>query len=277
MEYHDWDSPIRTKRLNEILKSKRKEAGLTQSRGAYEMRCHDSYLQRVEKGKAKPSITFLVDLIELYKIQDAQTIHKIWWLARGHAPPGNVNPLAGMSIDSNFRDLVLQDNKCMAYLTDGAYNVLAYNQLWADVFEGSPPKNMLEWMMLNDQARGGPMVKNPVLVDWGSQWAPCFVTQLKHVVEMSGGKNQQLNQMLTKVKADPRALRAYSSYADTPIHSDGACRPFHHPNEGRGYVRLFPVSLVGSAATIMRLEFTKMRPTYQTVLTAEGEVQEEIA
>ncbi|WP_180989962.1 helix-turn-helix domain-containing protein [Streptomyces noursei] len=277
MKYYDWHSPNRAERLNGILKAARKRAGLTQSTAAYKINCHDSYIQRVETGKDRPSIAFLVALIDQYGISDGDELHEIWWLARGHAPPGNVDPLAGMRVDSHYRDLVLQDTECMAYLTDGAYNVLAYNELWAETFEGDPPKNMLRWMMLDDTARGGPEVENPVLMNWESQWAPYFVTRLEQVISMSGGRNKELNQLLKEMKADPRAVHAYSSYAGTPIHSDGAFRPFNHFRQGAGYVRLFPVGVVGSTATIMRLKFTTSRPPHQIVLTSEGEVLEDIA
>ncbi|MCZ0996511.1 helix-turn-helix domain-containing protein [Streptomyces noursei] len=276
MRYYDWGSPNRAERLNELLKAARKRAGLTQSKAAYLKNCHDSYLQRVEKGKDRPSIAFLVELIDIYGIDDGEELHEIWWLARGHAPPGNVDPLAGMRVDSHYRDLVLQDTECMAYLADGAYNVLACNPLWAENFEGEPPTNMLRWMMLDDRARGGPEVKNPVLMNWESQWAPYFVTRLERVISMSGGRNLELNGLLKEMRADPRAVHAYSSYAGTQIHSDGAFRPFFHSKQGAGFVRLFPVEVVGSTATIMRLKFTKTRPSHQVLLTSAGEVLEEI-
>lgn len=278
MKIHDWNSPDRASRLNAILAAARKTAGYTQSDAAFELNYSVTHFQHIEKGRQKPSINFLASLIELYRIQDSETINEIWRLARGHAAPGNVDPLAGMRVDASYRDLVLQDIECMSYLTDGAYNVLACNQLWADVLvDDDPMGNIAVWAMTNDRARGGPGVANPVLTDWETNWAPYFVSRLERVAELSGGKNIQLNQVMARINAEPRAWNTYSRYAGTSIHSDGAYRPFFHPRKGPGYVRLFPVTVAGSTAAIMRMRFSSQRPTVQTVLTAEGEVLEEIA
>lgn len=119
----------------------------------------------------------------------------------------------------------------MAYLADKHWNVVACNAEFEELFpDGRPPANIMRWMLLDDQARGG------TLLNWAEDWARGACPALRQAVT-DNPADPQLVELASDVRRDPVAGPIYLATASShALHPDGAVRQVHHPVKGVGWV-----------------------------------------
>ncbi|WP_332836537.1 MmyB family transcriptional regulator [Streptomyces sp. QHH-9511] len=118
----------------------------------------------------------------------------------------------------------------MAYITDASWNLLAHNQVWADLFPGGrAPRNTMRWMLLDPDGRD-------TLIDWKTAWAPLVVPQLKAALS-ARPEDETLLQIVKEVTADPD-LRPLWDAGGAHMHPDGDERPIRHNLLGPGHVTM---------------------------------------
>lgn len=264
-----------------VRKRKRKHQA-SQSDMAYLLGITTQTYADFENGVREASDELLLGFARVCDMNRAQE-DALWNASRRHPLPPRYAPMAGMQVSDDYRDLVLQDDRNMAYLTDALWNVLAYNTLWASIFHDGPPQNVMRWMALSDEARGSKKVRDPVLTRWDEEWVPYVLGRLGSTYNALGDRFDSLSQLVRDVRKDERAGPIFANAYRTPraaegqgelrqpIHPDGDQRPLRHPTWGDGYVRMCSMEPQGSPlACYMVVKFSKTYRTGRTLLTAQG-------
>ncbi|MGW2028269.1 helix-turn-helix domain-containing protein [Streptomyces decoyicus] len=267
------------------IRKLRRKHECSQSDMAYLLNVSSPTYRDFENGVGEPSDEILLGFARVCNLNKAQE-DALWNATRRHPLPPRFAPMAGMRVSDDYRELVLEDDKNMAYLTDAAWNVLTYNDLWASLFRDGPPENIMRWMALSEEARGSENVPNPVLTRWDEEWAPYVLGRLGGTYNAVGDRIETLSQLVRDVKADDRAgpifANAYRMPTPVtgeqgaerqPVHPDGDQRPLRHPIWGDGYVRMCSMEPHGSPlACYMIVKWSKTYRTGRTLLTAEGSI-----
>lgn len=235
----------------------------------------------IERGERQPSDRFLLDYARYCRLNTAEE-EALWVATRQHNKPPKYAPMAGMRVPEEYRELVHDNVTDMAYLIDSAGNVLAYNELWATLFHGPPPKNITRWMALSDEARGSASNPYPVLTKWTEYWAESVLRRLAITYNALGDQIPSLSQLVKDVQDDELAGPIFANLSEPQgeidqgilrpqVYPDGDQRPLRHPEWGDGFVRMFWMTPQGSPlAAYVVVKFNKTRRTNRRVLTAEG-------
>ncbi|MFF4283186.1 helix-turn-helix domain-containing protein [Streptomyces kronopolitis] len=264
------------------IRKRRRKNQCSQSDMAYLLNITAQTYAGFENGVREPSDELLLDFARVCGLNKAQE-DALWNAVRRHPLPPRYAPMAGMQVSDDYRDLVLGDDRNMAYLTDAVWNLLACNDLWAGLFRDGPPQNVMRWMVLSDEARGGDDFPHPVLTRWDEEWAPYVLGRLGSTYNALGDRIDSLSQLVRDVRADERAGPIFANAYRTPrseggqsglrqpIHPDGDQRPLRHPLWGDGFVRMCSMEPQGSPlACYMVVKFSKTYRKGRTLLTAEG-------
>ncbi|MEU5476808.1 MmyB family transcriptional regulator [Streptomyces mirabilis] len=223
-----------------------KQDGLTQSQMDELLNRADKTYGRFERGKLpNPPEDFLSDVGRLLCLtQDEYTT--MWLHARGHRPTVPLDPEVGLTVPSLWQE-ACDGQRHMMYVTDLAWNTLAFNNAFADMFHNRQvPANTARWMLLTDEARH-------TLAAWHTVWAPSVSAQLQAALA-EHPENDVLQQIDKEVRADPVAGPIYSAPEVASIAPDGVVRPFQHPLYGPGVAKLVasaPFSSPGARAIIV--------------------------
>ena len=223
-----------------------KQDGLTQSQMDQLLNRADKTYGRFERGKLPhPPEDFLADVGRLLRLtQDEYTT--MWLYARGHRPTIALDPEEPAPVPNLWQE-ACDGQRHMMYVTDLAWNTLAYNSAFADMFLGRQvPANTARWMLLTEEARH-------TLKGWRGIWAPSVSAQLQAAL-VEHPDNDVLQQIDKEVRADPVAGPIYSHPDVASIAPDGVIRPFHHPLYGPGITKLVasaPFSSPGARAIIV--------------------------
>lgn len=179
--------------------------------------------------------------------------------ARGQVPPDTLYEDAGLEVPAVWRQWVEGVDRHVAYITDRSWNLLAWNCRFSEIFTGLGwPNNMMEWMLLSDDARGmpGDPHKPGILTNWQTAWAPYVLPQLR-AARARFRRDRTLFEVEQAVCADPIAGPLYEERANASTHPDGDRRPQLHPIHGPGYVSICAAEPLGSAgARVMGIFFT---------------------
>ncbi|MDX3165856.1 XRE family transcriptional regulator [Streptomyces scabiei] len=226
-----------------------KQDGLTQSQMDELLNRADKTYGRFERGKIlNPPDDLLTDVGRLLRLtQDEYTT--MWLYARGHRPTVPLDEEAGTTVSRLWQE-ACDGQRHMMYVTDLAWNTLAYNAAFADMFHNRQvPANTARWMLLTEEARH-------TLKGWEGIWAPSVSAQLQAALA-EYPDNVVLQQIDKEVRADPVAGPIYINPEVASIAPDGVCRPFHHPLHGPGIAKLVaaaPYASPGARAIVVIYE-----------------------
>ncbi|WP_030894270.1 helix-turn-helix domain-containing protein [Streptomyces sp. NRRL F-5053] len=193
-------------------------AGHSKGRGTY---------RKVETGNMRPSREYLRGIAEVLQFtEDDYTFAHLDLF--GEEPAEPLNPDAGLVIHP-FWERVVTSTAEMAYVNDRRYDVRYYNKAFADMFpSGKPPENTMEWMILDEEARG----PDGCLQDWDTVWGPLVISQLFAALA-AHRHDQVLNRIHDRILADKRARRLLDRQG-TYVSPDGDRRPLRHAKLGDG-------------------------------------------
>ncbi|MET8682012.1 hypothetical protein ABZW18_31660 [Streptomyces sp. NPDC004647] len=222
--------------------------------------CHIDYLlnpgsrtyEKFERGKIeKPSAEYMYAVAKLlfsagaFSEDDWVTL---WAFARpGERPPYPLDPRTDEVLLNSWQEL-LDIVPCIAYITDVAWNVLCYNEAFAEVFVHGIPENIMQYM-LSDEGQN-------ILDDWEHSWAPPILFNLRATA--AAQPHATLQRLVDRVLKDPITCAIYEGDQRTRTHPDGDIRPFNHPEYGKGMVRLNAGSAAGAPGS--RLIFMRFDP-----------------
>jgi hypothetical protein len=188
---------------------------------------------------------FLLGVGRLLRLtQDEYT--SMWLYARGHRPTVALDPEAGATVSTLWQE-ACDGQRHMMYVTDQAWNTLAYNDPFADMFHNRQvPANTARWMLLTEEARH-------TLKGWEGTWAPSVSAQLQAALA-EHPDSEVLQEIDEDVRADPVAGPIYSHPEVASIAPDGVVRAFHHPLHGPGIAKMVasaPYASPGARAIIV--------------------------
>lgn len=151
--------------------------------------------------------------------------------ATGLLPAGPLDPRPGTEVPQPW-ERVLRSTHEMAYISDVAWDVVAYNSAFTRMFPGRRvPRNTLRWMLFDRSARA-------VLSDWERAWLPVIVPQLRSAVS-AYPHNRTLARLQADARRDPVVAAAYEGPgADFMGPRAEAQRPFAHPELGPGWLTM---------------------------------------
>lgn len=150
--------------------------------------------------------------------------------ARGDDPNNPLHPRSGREVPGMWKDAI-DGIRHMAYVTDQSYNLLAHNQPLADLFPTmGPPPNMMEWMLLSDEARGNEDTPG-VLTRWRDVWVRYVLPQLR-AARAAMPDDDTLARIEQAVIKDSECGPLYEERTTAQVHPDGQERPLLHPTLG---------------------------------------------
>ncbi|MEU1132972.1 hypothetical protein ABZ383_24460 [Streptomyces sp. NPDC005900] len=186
----------------------------------------------IEDGTVTPSPEYLLRLARVLRLSEAdyEAVHsQLYECAAAQSLAEDVPLLP----DPAWQE-VIENQSGMAYLSDRRWDVRMCSPAFAGMFPGGrPPKNAMEWMILDES------VRDTVLIDWETAWAPFALTQFR-AVRLAFPDDAELQRMHERILGDERARRIYEDPSAVQVHRAGEdIRPMRHAMHGVGHVRLF--------------------------------------
>jgi hypothetical protein len=222
---------------------------------------------RLERGQIEHPPALLLDQVSrhLGLNEDERTV--LYLLATGEKPTHPLDPRQAARLRPNWQ-VALDGISHMAYITDTAWNTLAWNESFPRMFPddvpgvepGKPPGNIMWWMALCEPAR------TRYFPYWDVCWGPLALAQLKAAV-LAHPDNEDLLDLEAQALADPVARPIYTHPELEYVHPDSDTRPLLHRELGQGMVTMCaaePFSLPGGR--LMILPFTPGEITPPTPL-----------
>lgn len=111
-----------------------------------------------------------------------------------------------------------------AYLSDIAWNVIAYNDAFQELLGPDRPENIMRWMVLDPAAR------ERFLGQWDRYWLEPALRQLRFAHELHPN-NASLAKLVADVHDDHLAGPIYAACSSEYTHPDGNTRPFRHAGQ----------------------------------------------
>ncbi|MBB5121827.1 helix-turn-helix domain-containing protein [Streptomyces eurocidicus] len=184
---------------------------------------------KLERGVLEnPSHEYLRDVSEILGLSAREWL-VFYALARGGQPPEPPMGIRSASVPGDWSQL-LEILPLMACITDVAFNVLAYNSAYSELFPRKQvPHNTPHWMLFNDEAR------QKVLIDWEDQWAPFLVGGLRMTLALNK-KNHTLAAMGELCQADPFLNRIYENDITRYATPMAKRMPVRHSVRGTGRI-----------------------------------------
>ncbi|MFB7592324.1 helix-turn-helix transcriptional regulator [Streptomyces sp. NPDC056169] len=223
--------------LSRPTKQGRRAAGLSQQQvDELTGRPANTYY-RLEAGRyPNPPIDYLVQVGRLFGLNE-QEWGILCQLAGIGNPPHPLNPSSGLEVAGVWQE-ALDGISHPAYVNDASWDLLAYNQAFADLFPGGQvPTNTMRWMLLDPDGR-------QMLLQWKEVWAPLVVPQLRAAL-VPRSDDQTLLQIAKEVVADPDLAPLWEG-SGAHIHPDGDERPIHHALKGPGHVTMCAAMPLGA-------------------------------
>jgi transcriptional regulator with XRE-family HTH domain len=146
----------------------------------------------------------------------------LFWYATGHEPTSPHLPAAVNSAPT-FKQ-VLDAQPWPAYLTDPAWDVIAYNGIARDWFPwvDGHETNVMRWVFTYPEAR-------TQLHQWRTDWAPKMLGQMR-AARARFPDNKRLEQVLTEILDTNRDARKIWDQPITYLHPDGDQRALYLPH-----------------------------------------------
>jgi hypothetical protein len=140
------------------------------------------------------------------------------YIARGHVPPRRAG---APEVDEPLLQH-LHEQQHAAYISDPAWDVLAYNERATRVFPwmAQPDCNIMSWS-LGRESRWQ-------LHDWRNAWAPPMLAQLR-MAALSQPDNERLQKVAQGVRTDPEVDHLWETLPSAQAHPYGDVRPLWLP------------------------------------------------
>ncbi|MBC3840021.1 XRE family transcriptional regulator [Streptacidiphilus sp. 4-A2] len=209
---------------------------------------------RLERGQIEHPPTQLLDEVsrQLGLNEDERTM--LYLLANGEKPTHPLDPRQAVELKPTWQ-LALDGMSHMAYITDAAWNTLAWNESFPHMFPddvpgvepGQPPRNIMWWMALCEAAR------TRYFPYWDIYWGPLALAQLKAAL-LAHPDNEDLRDLEAQALADPVTRPIYTHPELEYVHPDSDTRPLYHAELGPGMVTMCaaePFSLPGGRLMII--------------------------
>ncbi|MEU7435667.1 XRE family transcriptional regulator [Streptomyces sioyaensis] len=262
-----------TAALKALFEGARKRAGIVPQERLDLManRGVGTYRAIISGRNKTPRFDLLADYSAILHL-DEQEWTAVCNFGRGEAPPFTLYQDSGLTVPAIWRDVIQGCEGHAAYVTDRAWNLLATNKAFDEIFAGLEyPTNMMRWMALSKDARGIPddptrpdiltnwataPDKPGILTNWATDWAPYVLPQLR-AARARFRRDRTLFELERDIIADPLAGPLYAERANANVHPDGDRRPQLHPLHGPGWVTICAAEPLGSAgARVMGVFFT---------------------
>ncbi|GAB1639657.1 helix-turn-helix transcriptional regulator [Krasilnikovia sp. MM14-A1259] len=134
---------------------------------------------------------------------------------------------------------IIESQPWPAYISDEAWDLVAYNQHMADWFPWvGYESNVMRWVFTYNEAR-------QQLVDWETAWAPLMLAQMR-VANARNPSNMRLANLIREIcRVNPDARRLWEHETTVYVHPDGDHRrlhlPYHHQVKDIEIVALAPL------------------------------------
>lgn len=208
---------------------------------------------RLERGQIEHPPALLLDEVsrQLGLNEDERTM--LYLLSHGEKPTHPLDPRQAVELKPTWQ-VALDGITHMAYITDAAWNTLAWNERFPHMFPddvpgvepGRPPRNIMWWMALCEPARD-------YFPHWDISWGPLALAQLKAAV-LAHPDNEDLRDLEAQALADPVTEPIYTHPELEYVHPDTDTRPLRHAVLGPGMVTMCaaePFSLPGGRLMII--------------------------
>jgi transcriptional regulator with XRE-family HTH domain len=203
-----------------------------------------AWYSSLERGEPKTySADFLDRVVDILQMTSDER-RLLFWLATGHEPTSPRLP-STVGTAPTFRR-VLDAQPWPAYITDPAWDVLAYNSIareWFPWVDGNET-NVMRWVFTYPEAR-------TQLHQWRTDWAPKMLGQLR-AARARFPDNKRLEQVLTEILHSNRDARKIWDQPLTYLHPDGDQRALYLPHH-RAATRIDIVGLEPMRAPGTRL------------------------
>ncbi|BBA98146.1 hypothetical protein RVR_4217 [Actinacidiphila reveromycinica] len=209
----------------------RKVAGLTHEHMTRLLGWPEHKYGYVERGRLAVIDTGLLEPIARILRLTEQEWEALVFYATGAPPPFPLDPEVGRSVPRPWRR-VLASTPEIAYVSDAAWDVVAYNSAFTRLFvPDGVPVNVMRWMLLAPRAR-------EVLTDWENSWLPLLVPQLR-ARAAARPTDPTLVRLLADIRRDPLVAPCYDAPTTDYLQPRAeAARPLHHPDLGPGWATL---------------------------------------
>ncbi|MFH8794160.1 XRE family transcriptional regulator [Streptomyces sp. NPDC017941] len=203
---------------------------------------------RFESGKMSPRDDYLRQVGRLLRMTEDE-FTQVYLLSLGQRPPHPLDPSGGVTMPAaGAWQRAVNGQREIAYVNNVQWDLVAYNQPFADIFEGGePPENTMRWMALADEAR------DHILTDWETRWAPGILNQIR-LAHIQHPENEALARLHRDVLRDKYTGPIYERNTEVYIHPDGDVRPLFHPRKGPGQITMVvsePASARGARHVVL--------------------------
>ncbi|GGV30747.1 helix-turn-helix transcriptional regulator [Streptomyces spectabilis] len=187
--------------------------GYDASRGIY---------ARLERGLiANPSDELLRRIATILNLQEHQW-HDLYIAAFGHRAPSPLRPASMLALHDSW-NWAIQGQEHPAYISDGAWNVLTYNEA-ANALFNPMPQNVMRWMLSLPPQEDS----RAAMPGWAEGWGPVALSQLASALHERRKAHEELRQIEREVLQHPDLKEMYESVLDSCIHPDGSRRLMVH-------------------------------------------------
>lgn len=213
---------------------------------------------RFESGKMSPRDDYLREVGRILRMSEDE-FTQVYLLSLGQRPPHPLDPTDGVLMPAAAAwQRAVSGQREISYVNNVQWDLVAYNQPFADIFDGGiPPENTMRWMALADEAR------DHILTDWETRWAPGILNQIR-LAHIQHPENRSLARLNADVKRDKYAGPIYERSTEVYIHPDGDVRPLYHPRKGPGQITMVvsePASSPGARHVVLLFDLLDEKPT----------------
>ncbi|MFF4227027.1 helix-turn-helix transcriptional regulator [Streptomyces abikoensis] len=208
----------------------------------------EGWYRALEAGRRQDfSERFLLRVAEALRLSEAETL-TLFLAVSGRRPPE-----AGRDrtdLPRGVQTLLHQQVTYPAYLSDGAWNVVAANALMGEWFPWvlRPRPNLMRWALLEPEAR-------EQMLDWEDSCARVYLAMLRVAANSNPG-NAELRALVQEIlDSDADCRRIWAEEHDVVEHRDGHDFRLRLPYHGHAEVRVTSHVLLPIQRTDLRFVF----------------------
>lgn len=191
----------------------------------------EGWYRALEAGRRQDfSENFLLRVAGALRLSEAETL-TLFMAVTGRRPPefGRCR----RDLPPGVKALLEQQVSYPAYLSDGAWNIVAANSLMGEWFPWvlCPKANLMRWALLDPEAR-------EQMLDWEDSCARVYLAMLR-VASNSNPGNTELHDLVQEILAsDADCRRIWAEEYDVVEHRDGHVFRLRLPYHGGAEVRV---------------------------------------
>ncbi|MEV7088002.1 helix-turn-helix domain-containing protein [Streptomyces sp. NPDC093085] len=225
-----WRKRVAARATPGTVASRRRSDGLTQRETARLAGVSERWYGSLERGqRADYSTDFLDRLSSVLRLSPAER-HALYLGAVGRPPAPAAVPEADAEaeVDEALQEFLNNQAPDPAFVTDLAWNVIAYNEPVSEWFPwGAYQANQMRWAFLQDEAR-------EQLVNWEQDWARPYLGQIRYE-RARHPESEALRELERDILAGSADARKLWDRPEVVAHPDGDTRrlrlPVHHGRE----------------------------------------------